>query len=78
MKTKKPPTRSLRPVTEKWRTIPDFPNYVVSTNGRFANKNTGNELVVNIRGQVCLCRCGFEGKRSASKLYNQIWPEYAC
>ncbi len=60
--------------TEKWRTIPEFPNYVISSHGRVANKN-GTQKMMNKRGAVSLSKSGFKTERSVHQIFKTLWPE---
>lgn len=56
---------------EKWRTIPEFPSYVISNKGRVANKSG---VMLKIKdGNVRLHRKGFSSRRVVLKLKNEIW-----
>lgn len=58
---------------EKWRTIPEFPNYVISNKGRIANKK-GYLMTIN-EDSVRLSRANWKGNRGVKKMMKQIWPE---
>lgn len=60
-----------QPQTEKWRTIPEFPNYVISNKGRVANKN-GKMLSGKV---VKLSRDGWQTKRVVLRIMAQVWPK---
>lgn len=78
-------------LTEKWRTIGEFPDFVVSDRGRFAwkrGKHAGREKKVlsktgysksGSRWHVRLSRKDggeyIEYKRSASALFSKTWPQ---
>lgn len=57
---------------EKWRTIPDFQNYVISNKGRVANKN-GTIKKISANGYVKLSSNGFFSIRSLNALMKKIW-----
>lgn len=59
---------------EKWRTIPDYPRYVVSNRGRVATKKEGKILTQN-KGFVYLFSTsgGFCSRLSVSKIYHKVW-----
>ena len=69
---------------EKWRTIPEFPDYVVSNEGRFAKK-TGKILSTYQASyrkpqiKVCLYKVMPDGsrkefRRGVKSLIESIWP----
>lgn len=55
--------------TEKWRTIPEFPNYVISNQGRVVSKLTARVLKER-RGRVSL-----DGNNdfSVSRIFHKVW-----
>lgn len=63
----------MTPPKELWRSIPGFPEYVVSSTGRIANKNTGHLKSVNSRGRVTLHRSGWKTKRLATRIFKDVW-----
>lgn len=71
---------------ELWRTISEFPLYVVSNRGRFASKTGKEKRVLSRKGtkgspqQVRLYQMidgeRKEFKKSAGKIMRDTWPEY--
>lgn len=57
---------------EKWRTIPEFPNYVISNHGRVANKVSGEIKAIVRNKMVRLSRNGWIANRSISTLM-KVW-----
>jgi hypothetical protein len=58
---------------EKWRTIPDFPAYVISNKGRVANRQRGTIKAIS-DGIVRLSAEGWTASRSHRRLMREVWP----
>ena len=61
----------------KWRTIPDFPNYVISDQGVIATKD-GRRVVPPQEAcpsKVSLMSGGVSRCRSIAKLMRAVWPD---
>ena len=59
-------------ITEKWRTIPDFPDYVISNQGRVANK-AGTLKKISARETVELHRSGYSANKRVKALLKLVW-----
>lgn len=57
---------------ERWKTIPEFPEYVISNKGRVANKN-GFLKSFKLSGGVTLSRDGWKTRLSVKKLMKKVW-----
>lgn len=55
---------------EKWRTIPEFTDYVISNHGRIANKAG---TLKKSGEHVKLHRAGYGVRKSVKKLMKEIW-----
>jgi hypothetical protein len=58
--------------TEKWKTIPGFPNYAISNRGRVARKRDGYLLTRNGR-MVRVSHDGKERKRNVPAMMEELW-----
>jgi hypothetical protein len=58
--------------TEKWKTIPGFPNYAISNRGRIARKRDGYLMAMD-GTKAKLSHDGKEGRVSQYMLMEELW-----